>query len=142
MTAQTTRRWLIAALTLALLAAACAPAADRPAASALSEAEATAIADNALAGLNAGDYAAWSRDWGAAMKAAIPEQAFLAFREDVLATYGQFVSIESAALKPAQQAGNVRWEFTTHFERGDLLFAFAFAETGEEIVGLHPTPIE
>jgi hypothetical protein len=47
----------------------------------LSLAQAAEIAENALQAYNAGDYAVWSRDWSDAMKAAIKERDFMAFRE-------------------------------------------------------------
>ncbi len=112
-------------LTLALaavgLAAACAPAASGPVTSALTEAEAAAIGENALAALNAGDYAAWSRDWDEALKSAINEEAFLAYREQVL----------EAAGRP--RADSVRWVLTCQFEKAKVRFIMAFPADGKRM---------
>ena len=63
---------LFVLLIVAVLVAACggAPASDGEVTSALTEAEATAIAENALNALNVGDYAAWSRNWDDSLKGA------------------------------------------------------------------------
>jgi hypothetical protein len=128
---------LAAALIVVLAIAACGSAPGGPVTSALTEDQARAIAENALAGLNAGDYAAWSRDWDAAMKAAIQEADFLAYRDGVLADYGQFVSIEGVDLRPGKTAGNVRWEFLTTFDKGKLLITLVFAADGTHVVGVN-----
>lgn len=81
---------LFVLLLIAVLAAACgsAPADDGKVTSVLSEAEATAIAENALNALNSGDYAAWSHDWDDSVKGAINEEAFPQYREQALAQTG------------------------------------------------------
>jgi hypothetical protein len=138
MTTTAFRKVMLAAVVIALLVvAACGSAPAGPVTSALTEDQARAIAENALAGLNTGDYAAWSRDWDAAMKGAIQEADFLAYRDGVLADYGQYVSVESISLTPAKTAGNVRWEVLANFEKGSLLITFVFAMDGQQVVGIN-----
>ena len=124
-------------LTLALaavgLAAACAPAASGPVTSALTEAEAAAIGENALAALNAGDYAAWSRDWDEALKSAINEEAFLAYREQVLEAAGQYQETLSIDMSPSPRADSVRWVLTCQFEKAKVRFIMAFPADGKRM---------
>lgn len=142
MTTTALRKLMLAVgVTALLVVAACASAPARPVTSALSADQARAIAEEALAGLNSGDYAAWSRSWDDSMKAAIQETDFLAYREDVLANYGQFVSIETVSLAPAKTAGNVRWEFLANFEDGQLLITLVFAAEGQQVVGINSAAI-
>ena len=61
-------------------------------------AAATTMATRALTGFNEGDYAAWSADWSDTMKAAIDEPAFLAAREQLMATLGKYVSLSDPQL--------------------------------------------
>lgn len=138
MTTTAFRKLVLAAAVIALLVvAACGSAPSGQVTSALSEDQARAIAEEALTGLNAGDYAAWSRSWDDSMKAAIQEADFLAYREGVLAEYGQYVNIESVSLQPAKTAGNVRWDFVANFEQGKLLITFVFAADGQQVVGIN-----
>lgn len=120
-------------LIVAVLASACgaAPANSDAVTSALSETEATAIGENALTALNAGDYTAWSRDWDGTLKSAINEDAFLAYREQVLEQVGQYQSILSVEMTPSKKAGSVRWVFTCQFEKAKLRFIMAFPEDGK-----------
>ena len=124
---------LFVLLIVAVLVAACggAPASNGEVTSALTEAEATAIAENALNALNTGDYAAWSRDWDDSLKGAINEDAFLQFRGQALDQVGQFQSILSAEMAPSPRADSVRWVFTCQFEKAKIRFIMAFPKDGK-----------
>lgn len=124
---------LFVLMLVALLAAACggAPADAGEVTSALTEAEATAIAENALNGFNAGDYAAWSRDWDNDLKSAINEEAFLQYREQALAQAGQYQTILSVEMAPSTRADSVRWVFTCQFEKAKVRFIMAFPQDGK-----------
>jgi hypothetical protein len=63
-----------------LLLTACSSASE-PIESPVTEDEATEMAESALQAFNESDYTAWSQDWSDAMKSAIDEDAFLAFRD-------------------------------------------------------------
>lgn len=119
-------------LIVAVIASACgsAPAQADEVTSAFTEAEATAVGENALNALNSGDYAAWSRDWDETMKAAVNEDAFLQYREQTLAQVGQFESILAVEMNPSRQAGSVRWVFTCQFEKARVRFIMAFPQDG------------
>lgn len=124
---------LFVLMLVALLVTACgsAPASDGEVTSALTEAEAVAIAENALNALNAGDYATWSRNWDNDLKGAINEEAFLQFREQALGQVGQFQSILSAEMAPSPRADSVRWVFTCQFEKAKVHFIMAFPKDGK-----------
>ena len=124
---------LFAFLIVAVLASGCgsAPVDNDKVTSVLSEAEVTAIAENALNALNSGDYAAWSRDWDDTMKSAINEDAFLQYREHALAEMGQFQSILSVEMTPSKRADSVRWVFTCQFENAKVRFIMAFPQDGK-----------
>lgn len=124
---------LFVLLLVAVIASACgsAPAETGDVTSVFTEAEAIAVAENALTALNSGDYAAWSRDWDDALKGAINKDAFLSYREQVLAETGQYQSILSAEMTPSKNAGSVRWVFTCQFENAQIRFIMAFPQDGK-----------
>lgn len=134
---------LFVLLIVAILASACGGfAPEGEATSVLSQEEATAIVENAIQGLADGDYAAWSRDWSDTMKSAIPEKAFLDYRSQVTAQYGQFVSIESVAVEPGRKQGYVRWAAVCNFENGRIKFNFSFENNGRLIEGVSPEAVQ
>ena len=116
-------------------------AADQPPVSALTAQEAITLAEEAMAGLASGDFAVWSRNWSTTMKEAISEEAFLAYREELLSTMGAYQSIESVSLAQANTAGYVRWVAVTNFEKGQMEFAFSFEQDGRLIEGVFPRRI-
>lgn len=137
---------LFVLLVVAMLASACggsAPAAPQgEAVSALTQEEATEMIGSALQAFNTGDYATWSRDWDDAMKAAIPDSAFQEYRNQVVATYGQYVSLESVEIQPGVNKGYVRWVAIANFEKGKIKFGFGFLNDGREIKGVLPEAVE
>lgn len=134
---------LFVLLIVAVLASACGGSApEGEAVSVLSQEEATAIVENAMQGLADGDYAAWSRDWSDTMKSAIPEEAFLEYRSQVTAQYGQFVSIESVTVEPGKKQGYVRWAAVCNFENGRIKFNFSFENDGRLIEGVLPEAVQ
>jgi hypothetical protein len=128
------------------IAAACgSPSAGVPqgkAESVLTQEEATTMIDRALQALNTGDYAAWSRDWDEDMKAAIRDKDFQSYRDQVVAQYGQYVSLESVEIQPGLQKGNVRWVAIAGFQKGRIKFSFGFANEGRLIQGIFPEAAE
>jgi hypothetical protein len=124
------------ALTVAAIAACSVSAA--PTASVIpsvDEARARQIAENALDALNRGDFTTYSRDWSPTMKAAIGEKNFQAFREQIVASLGRYVSIESVALS-STKPGTYRYTFTLRFERGTGKLAFGFVDGGTLVEGV------
>ncbi len=99
------------------------------------EARATELAQRALEALNAGDYAGWSEHWSDDMKAAVKEENFLAFREQVMTNLGPFVAIEGVETTSVEP-GTYRYIFTLTFERGDTKLAFGFVEGSDLIHGV------
>jgi hypothetical protein len=134
---------LFVLLIVAVLVSACGGSApEGEATSVLSQEEAAAIVENAMQGLADGDYAAWSRDWSDTMKSAIPEKAFLDYRSQVTAQYGQFVSIESVTVEPGKKQGYVRWAAICNFENGRIKFNFSFENDGRLIEGVSPEAVQ
>jgi hypothetical protein len=134
---------LFVLLTVAVLASACGGTAPQgEAVSILSQEEATEIVENAMQGLADGDYATWSRDWSDTMKNAIPEKAFLDYRSQLTAQYGQFVSIESVTIEPGKTQGYVRWAAVCNFENGKVKFNFSFENAGRLIEGVLPEDVK
>ena len=111
---------------------------DQAPVSAFTQAQATALAENALEGFAAGDYTAWSRDWSGAMKDAISEETFWAYRQEVLNTMGAYESIESVTIAPSDTEGYVRWVVVTNFENGQMEFAFSFRQDDKLVEGIFP----
>jgi hypothetical protein len=97
---------------------------------------------SALEAFNTGDYATWSRDWDDAMKAMIDEKGFQEYRSQVLAAYGQYVSLESVEIQPGANKGYVRWVAIANFEKGKIKFGFGFLNDGREITGILPEAVE
>jgi hypothetical protein len=130
-------RSIITLLLTGVVLVACASGQGNPPPSGVlvTEAEAVEMADAALIGLNDGDYDAWSADWSDAMKSAIGEEAFLAFREQVLSANGAYRSITDVALSSVEQ-GTYRYTFTVAFEHGEDEIAFAFADGGRLVEGV------
>ena len=137
---------LFVLLIVAVFVTACgASSSDVPqgeAVSVLTQEEATAMIDSALQALNTGDYAAWSRDWDDDMKAMISEKAFQDYRSQVLAAYGQYVSLESVEIQPGVNKGYVRWVAIANFEKGKIKFAFGFPNDSRLIKGVLPEAVD
>lgn len=137
---------LVVALVAALVIAACGSSApNTPQAkveSVMSQEEASALIDSALQALNTGDYAAWSRDWGDDMKAAIKDPDFQEYRQQVAAQYGAYESIESIEIQPGQNANRVRWVVIAGFEKGRIKYAFSFLPNGRQVKGIFPEAVE
>ena len=106
-----------------------------PAERAVGEVQATEIATNALNGLNAGDYAAWTRDWSESMKSAIKEADFLAFRDQLVAAKGKFVAIDDVTVA-SNKPGTYRYSFTVAFEQGTATLGFSFVGDSPKFEGV------
>lgn len=96
---------------------------------------ATAIASSAFEGFDADDYAGWTRHWSDAMRTAIPEEAFRAWRATVVERLGQFVSLGTPVLT-SRQTGTYRWSFPVTFDRGSATVGFGFAQDGNKVEGV------
>jgi hypothetical protein len=108
----------------------------------LTENQVTAIAENALQALRAGDYDAWSRDWGDTMKMAMKEHDFQAYRESTQRRYGQYVAISQVELMPGDGPGYIYWVITSDFERSQLRYILTFREDSDKIEALRSEPVK
>jgi hypothetical protein len=110
--------------------------------SVLTQDEASAMIDSALQAFNSGDYETWSRHWDDAMKAAINDKTFQDYRGQVIAQYGQYLSLESLEIQPGSGKGNVRWVAIANFENGQIKFSFGFQNDGRKVTGIFPEAVE
>ncbi|HSL46127.1 MAG TPA: DUF3887 domain-containing protein [Anaerolineales bacterium] len=108
----------------------------------LTQAEASALIDNALQALNTGDYATWSRDWADDMKAAIKDSDFQEYRQQIVSQYGQYVDLESIKAQPGTNADRVRWVVIADFEKGKIKYSFSFLPDGRQVKGIFPEAVE
>jgi hypothetical protein len=127
----------VAAIALAAAAlAACTPtSAAPPAEPAVDAARATEIVERAFRGYNDGDYATWTADWSTAMTDAIKEADFLAAREQLMATYGRYVSAGAPTLS-SKVPGTYRWTFPVTFEKRAGTFWVAFYDGSSSVDGV------
>lgn len=128
-------RWASAILSMALLLVACGSASD-PIESPITEEQATEMAENALEAFNDRDYTAWSRDWSESMKAAIDEDAFLAFRDQYHGQLGNWTAITNLSGGPGADEGTYRWTYDLEFENGVYRMWFGSKEGSPLIEGV------
>ncbi len=106
--------------------------ADRDAVLAFSE----PMADNLLEGMNAGDYAAFSKDFTPDMLKAMPESSLAGMKTSVTAKIGAYVSREVSAVQKVDQYYRVVYK--AKFEQDDavqLLLTFTQSEP-HQVAGL------
>jgi hypothetical protein len=105
------------------------------------EDQARAMAENMLMAYNSGDYNAFTRDWSSAMKWAMREDAFHAFRDKNLPVTGRFVKLVSLA--PTGGGGNRHhsYEVQAEFEkRGIVAFTMTLSSDKKTIEELKFKP--
>ena len=106
--------------------------ADRDAVLAYSE----AMTDNLLAGMNAGDYAAFSRDFTADMKKAMPESSLAGLKTSVIDKIGAYTS---RTVDRVEKVGEFyRVAYKAKFEQDDavqMLLTFTMSEP-HQVAGL------
>jgi hypothetical protein len=131
---------VLAAVALTALIAGCgsspADSDAEPASAAVNEQEASAMAEDLLAGFNAGDYAVFSRDWSPALKAGITEPGFAAFRDELMDTNGAFESISNVTLTEADTPGHVKYVFATEFDEGPVTVTITLQRDRDQIEGI------
>ena len=106
--------------------------ADREAVLAYSE----AMTDNLLAGMNAGDYAAFSRDFTADMKKAMPESSLAGIKTSITDKIGAYVSREVDRVEKTGEFYRVLYK--GKFEQDDavqMLLTFTMSEP-HQVAGL------
>jgi hypothetical protein len=128
---------IVVAILITLLSA-CAPketvlsGADREAVLAYSETK----TDNLLTALNAGDYAAFSRDFDSDMLNAIPESKFADFKQERDTAVGKYLSREVASVN--QSGEFIIVVYTATFEKeAEVIVRVVFrSENPHDISGL------
>ena len=120
----------------ALLVATGCTAQAAPIDSPVTEDQVTEMARNALEAFNSGDYEAWSRDWSDPMKAAIGEDAFLAFRDDFRSQLGDYREISAVTGSQGSDPGTYRWTFDVEFDKGPFRVWFGFKKGSTLVEGI------
>jgi hypothetical protein len=131
---------VLAALALSTLIVGCgnspADSDAEPTSAAVNEQEASAMAEDLLAGFNAGDYAAFSRDWSPALKGGITEPGFVEFRDELMSTNGTFISISDVTLSQADTPGHVKYVFATEFDKAPVTLTITLRRDRNQIEGI------
>ncbi len=109
--------------------------AERDAVMAYSEAK----TDNLLAGLNAADYAQFSRDFDPKMKAAMNESAFIQSRQQVTGKIGNYVSRTVDKVEKVQNFVRVTYKAKYEQEDGVTVMVVFNDDPGHQISGLWHT---
>lgn len=93
---------------------------------------------NLMAGMNAADYAAFSRDFSQEMRNAMPEEAFEKFKAQYDGSLGAYVSRQVSQVTLSQSGEYVAVVYDTVFEKDDsVTMRVVFqAEEPHEISGL------
>jgi len=87
------------------------------------------MTDQLLAGLNAGDYAAFSRDFNDPMLKALPESSFANLLASTTGKYGKYISRQ---LKSVQEVGGYyRVTYSGQFEKFQNLTVFVTFEKAD-----------
>ena len=95
-----------------------------------------AMTENLLAGMNAGDYAAFSRDFNADMKTAMPEAALASMKTSITDKIGAYVSREVDRVEKVGEYYRVVYK--AKFEQDDavqMLVTFTGSEP-HQVAGL------
>jgi len=102
----------------------------------LTEEQVTSMAENMLQAYNSGDYAAFERDLAPAGQLLLTEQAFGELRDELLATAGEFVSIESVEAVPGGSEGHSQWRVTATFQNTTETLTLTFDDATNRIEGM------
>ena len=77
--------------------------------------------ENMMAGMKAGDYAAFSRDFEEAMLNAMPQEAFVKFKQDYDGKLGAYVSHKVNRVMQSQSGKFVAVVYDAAFEKDDTV---------------------
>lgn len=117
-------------LVLSILAVGCGPASPAD----LSNDEVIAVTKNVLTALDAGDYAAFSRDFSDEMRKALPEEQFNELRDTLHKFSGKFVS--AGELKLSNKNDFAIYRIICKYEHEDVVVTIVFYIGGNLVEGL------
>jgi len=121
---------LLILLALSLLLSGCQPA--QPAA--LSTAQLAGVTANVLQSIDRGDYAGFTRDFSAAMKAAFTQDQFNQLHDLLHKASGNYVSQGTASLSNSQ--GYAVYHIVCKYELEDVAVTITFKVGGSQVEGL------
>lgn len=105
-----------------------------PKPAALSDDQVTAVTENILTALDAGDYAAFTRDFSDTMIAAFPEDQFFLMKDALNTASGEYVSIGTPNIVNKQ--GYAIYQFVCKYAIEDVVVTITFLIDGDKVEGL------
>jgi Protein of unknown function (DUF3887) len=118
------------ALTLVLATSGCA----KPQPAGLNDVRVSAMVENILQAINAGNPQNFTQDFSDAMKSAFPETEFNKLRDMIQKTSGTYLSMSSPTL--LNQNGYAIYHFPCKFEKEDVIVTVTFTIGGDKVEGL------
>lgn len=100
----------------------------------LTDEQVTAVAQNILTAVEAGDYPAFTRDFSDEMLAAFPEDQFTQLRTTLQTASGEFVSTGDLSLSNKQ--GYALYRFICKYELEDVVVTVVIKVGGTQVDGL------
>lgn len=100
----------------------------------LTDEQVTAITENILTAIDAGDYAAFSRDFSDEMLNAFPEDNFLQTKDMLASASGNYISIDTPTISNKQ--GYALYQFVCKYENEDVAVTVVFLVGGDKVDGL------
>jgi hypothetical protein len=109
------------------------------------------VSEAMLKALDAGDYAAFTRDFAPSMKGEVPQTDFNDLRTVIGGTSGKFKAIKDARSTSADNnPGYVIYQITAQFEQESVILTLTFKNGSDKVEGflldsenlkkLHPNP--
>ncbi|MBN2550416.1 MAG: DUF3887 domain-containing protein [Anaerolineales bacterium] len=115
-----------------LLASSCSALQPKPAA--LSDEQVGEVVENLLLALDQGDYAAFSRDFSAEMKAAFTQAEFDKIRQMLQEASGSYISKSTAKLSNSEDYAIYRLDCV--YKQENVIVTVSFKVAGDKVEGL------
>jgi hypothetical protein len=100
----------------------------------LTDEQVTAVTENILIALDAGDYAAFTRDFSDTMITAFPEDQFLLMKDALNTASGEYISIGTPNIVNKQ--GYAIYQFVCKYAIEDVVVTVTFLIDGDKVEGL------
>lgn len=100
----------------------------------LTDEQVMAVTENILTAIDAGDYAAFTRDFSDEMLAAFPEDSFLQTKDMLASASGNYISIGAPTISNKQ--GYALYQFICKYEKEDIVVTVVFLVGGDKVDGL------
>ena len=124
--------WIAASCAIMILLAGCAALQPKPAS--LSNEQAGQVADTVLKAIDAGDYAAFTKDFSDEMKKAFTETEYNKLRDLLAGATGRYQSIGEPTL--SNNGDYAVYSFPAQFEKEKVNVTLTFKIEGDKVEGL------